>query len=647
MQELENALASLNPHASMAERHLGLIRLLQWIRGRETQGAQELLTLLSLSPQLREQFQQWWAVTSETVDITTLLADFGFAPRTSFMSEVGRRLRLRLLPMSPETNDAAELFELALDYDADNVWIAALDEPMLRGLSQRLTLPSQIVGLSLWQHELLDAMIYCASQIRSTAFAAEVRLRMSTDATKERPFHALSGDAESLRCAFVACPRDPELIARRAQRFRERLEACRLATTSVYSHLEENGISIGLVFQMRQMRKRIIRIKELMDCLLSPRPELSTQRLVLRLLTLSHDERSLRALIASNSSLLAAKVAERSAQTGELYITRDKKEYRRMLRQAAGGGAFISLTTFAKFALGGLGASVFWSGFLAGLNYSLSFLLIGLLHWTVATKQPAMTAPALAVRLKDVESKEALDAFVDEITHLVRSQVAAVIGNLSLVIPCVLLISSALWFGLERPMITEKEANYVFESLSLSSSIVLFSAFTGVLLFISSLMAGWAENWFVLHRMDSAIRYNPRISYWLGSERAARWALFWRRHISAFASSFSLGLMLGLVPAFASFFGLGLEVRHVTLSTGQITAALACLGFEAFTLDAFWWSLASIPVIALLNLLVSFYLAFRVALSAHNVSGLDRRRIRRAIFRRLLASPLSFVWPKV
>jgi site-specific recombinase len=660
MQELENILQALDPYATLAERHLSLIRLIKWIRGEDqktfntNQGSsfaplrriQELLALLRHSTALRDRFQRWWAVTSTTIDITTLLADFGFAPRTSFMSEVGRRIRLQVLPMSPETTDAAELFELTLDYDSDSAWLSALDDHTLHGLSECLRLPSKIEGLSLWQYELLEAIIYCASQVRSTGFSAEVRLRMSSDAIHSRPFHALSADAENLRAAFVDSIQDPELIARRAQRFRDRLEECRLATGSVYSHLEEHGVSIGLVFQLRQMRKRIIRIKELMDCMLSARPEASTQRLVQRLLTLSSDERSLRTLIASNSSLLAAKVAERSAQTGEQYITRDKKEYRSMLLRAAGGGALMSLTTLAKFVLGSLGASVFWSGFLAGLNYSLSFLLIGLLHWTVATKQPAMTAPALAGRLKDVESKEALEAFVDEVTHLVRSQVAAVIGNLSLVVPSVLLINAMMWALFDKPMITDKEAHYVLESLTLLGPMALFAAFTGVLLFLSSLIAGWAENWFVLHRLESAIRYNPRITAWLGALRAARWASFWRHNISAFASSISLGFMLGLVPAFASFFGLGLEVRHVTLSTGQLTAAVASLGLEALKNEAFWWCVASIPVIAMLNLLVSFYLAFRVALSAHNVSGLDRRRIRRAITKRLITAPRSFLWPK-
>jgi site-specific recombinase len=45
-----------------------------------------------------------------------------------------------------------------------------------------------------------------------------------------------------------------------------------------------------------------------------------------------------------------------------------------------------------------------------------------------------------------------------------------------------------------------------------------------VLLFASSLIAGWAENWFVFHRLDSAIAWNPRIVARLGAARAQRWA---------------------------------------------------------------------------------------------------------------------------
>ncbi len=651
MDNLHSLLNQLDAQSPLAQRHLWLIGLLDWLRGdgaspqASAQRVRTLLDALEKSPPIRHRFVAWWTLLAGTVDITTLLADFGFAPRTAFLSELGQRIRRKLLPMTPETTDAAELFELALDKDTDAAWLTALDDGTLRRLGALLYLPSYEPELSLWQHEVLDAITYCASQVRAIGFSPEMRLRMDAPALQTRPFHALAGDAEGFRAAYIARPGDAFQVAASAQQLRERLEACRQATTGVYSHLEAHGISVGLVFCLRQMRKRIVRIRELMDCLLSSSPQASTQRLIARLATLSREERSVRALVTANSSLLAAKVAERSAETGEHYITRDPAEYRTMLRKAAGGGAFMSLTTLVKFALMGLSLSVFWSGLFASLNYALSFVAIQLLHWTVATKQPAMTAPAMAAKLQDVESSAAMNLFVDEVTHLMRSQVAAVIGNLALVVPCVWTISAVMQSVSGQPMLTQKEAHHVLDSLTLLGPTVLYAAFTGMLLFASSIVAGWVENWFVLHRLDSALRYNPRITAAIGAERAHRWAGFWRTNISGFASNISLGFMLGLIPAFAIFFGIALEVRHVTLSTGQVAAAVAALGESAFKLPTLWWCVAAIPMVGFLNLAVSFYCAFRVALAANSVSVVDRRRIRNAIWTRSKAAPWSFLWP--
>jgi site-specific recombinase len=118
-----------------------------------------------------------------------------------------------------------------------------------------------------------------------------------------------------------------------------------------------------------------------------------------------------------------------------------------------------------------------------------------------------------------------------------------------------------------------------------------------------------------------------------------------RDNISGLAANISLGLMLGLIPAYAAFFGLGLEVRHVTLSTGQLAAAAATLGFDVLKMPALWWCVAGLLVTGALNVGVSFYLAFRLALRAHNVSGVDRARIRSAIWGRARTEPLSFFWP--
>jgi len=658
-RDLQSLLDTLDAQAPLADRHLWLIGLFEWIRGKSSnpQAAvsrvQLLLDALAAQPDARLRLAAWWHALVQTVDVTPLLADFGFALRTAFFSEFGDRMRRKLLPASPETQDAAELFPLALPHAFDAQWIAALDERQLARIADLLAPPDFVLPegidpgtvITPWQHTLLDAITYCAGQVVATGFSPELRLRMADAAREARPFQGVMMDVEWVRAEVLRRPRDPQALADAVQQLRERLDACRQAANSIYAHLEENGISVGLVFRLRQLRERLLRIRELLDCVLSASPPHAAARLLARLVLVGQERRSVRALIAANSSLLAAKVAERSAETGEHYITRDADSYRRMLRQAAGGGVLTAGTVLGKFGLGLLGLSAFWGGVWSSLLYAGSFVLIQLLHCTLATKQPAMTAPAMAARLKQIENQAGVERFVDEVTHLVRSQVAAVLGNVLTVFPVMLVLAWSIQAVSGAPLVRAGEAAHTLQSLTILGPTALFAAFTGVLLFAASIVAGWAENWFVLHHLESAMRFNPGIIRVLGPVRAARWAHFMRDNISGFASNISLGVMLGMLPALLAFVGIGLEARHVTLSTGQIAGAAVTYGLNVVHMPAFWLCIAAIPVIGALNLTVSFALAFQLALRAQNVGSPARARIRGAIWRRLLRRPLSFFLP--
>lgn len=656
--DLPELLETLDPDADLVERHLWLIALAAWLRGdcssvHATLSRLELfLDLMEARPDRRAQFQAWWRVLLKSMDGTSLLADYGFSSRSAFVSEFAERLRHKLLPATPETTDAAALFSLVFPVSFDARWLAALSENHLCRLGQLLTAPSSGrteevgAGLTAWRVMVLEALTFCTSQVRATGFSPELRQRMSAPARQGRAFHALARDLESARDAYLAaCGQRDADVGARLENFRERLDACRQAAATVYTHLDQHGISINLVFQLRQLRERVIRIRSLLDCLFSEHPGQSSARLMAHLVEVGQDRRSLRALISSNTSLLATRVAERSSRTGEHYITRTATEYRIMVRQALGGGALTAVTTWLKFLIMAWGLSSFWSGFWSGAMYAASFIVIQLLHFTLATKQPAMTAPAMAAKLKDLQAPQALAVFTDEVSHLVRSQVAAVLGNVLMVFPAVLLLAFGLHQGLGRPMIDATQAEYVLHSLNLLGPCLLFAAFTGALLFASSIIAGWVENWFVLHRLDSALRFNPRITGLLGRARAQRWSAFALANVSGFAANISLGFMLGLVPAVTGFLGLALEVRHVTLSAGQLAAACAALGWDVVRQPDFWWCMAAIPLIGGLNLGASFYLAFRVALRAHNVSHVERASVRQAIYQRWREAPSSFFWP--
>ena len=209
------------------------------------------------------------------------------------------------------------------------------------------------------------------------------------------------------------------------------------------------------------MRQRILRVKGLLLCLETAEPVLAAAQMLSHLVRVSRDTLSVRALIRSNTQLLAAKVTERNAESGEHYITRNGKEYRQMLRAAAGGGAVMALATWGKLFLYTLGLSAFWGGLAAGINYSLAFVLVMLLHWTIATKQPAMTAPALAAKLRSLNAPGAIDGFVTEVMFLLRSQFAAIAGNLVLVVPLAWLLGLAFTALGDTRMMTAGHARHV------------------------------------------------------------------------------------------------------------------------------------------------------------------------------------------
>ena len=644
-----------DPKATLAERHLWWVRLMEWLRHAPAKSLvkapdseaktalpllrlRHLLNMLDGNPAMRAGARAMVGRFWSEIDAPALFADCGFGARQSLLSEVTRRLRMRLLPGTPETADLAELFQLMFE-PADAGWVEQIDAELLERVAQLLA-PAEGDA---WRVAMLDATTILVSAIHASGYAPQLRQRMDRAQLADEPFRQLARAAEAVRTAVLE-GRHAEAL-RDATYLRALLDACRRAAASVSGHLEEFGVSVDIVYEMDQLMKRTQRIEMLLDCVLAPDPLPELKRLTLHLLYVAGEQEGFRPLLARHYSLLARHVAERNAEAGEHYITRDRTEYRDMLLRAAGGGAVIAGTTYLKFAIYALGVTAFWAGFWSGVNYAASFVVIMLLHWTVATKQPAMTAPALAASLRAGVDDEMVAGFVDRVAQLIRSQAAGIFGNLMICAPLVLAVQ-LVWQGLfGAPLLGEKEAEHVLHNLTLLGPTALFAALTGVLLFASSLIAGWAENWFVFHRLDSAIAWNPRFVARLGAARAQRWARWWRGNISGLAANISLGMMLGLVPALFGFFALPIEVRHVTLSTGQLAAAAGALGPEVLRSAEFWWCMAGIAVTGVLNLGVSFALAFSVALRSRGIQLRERRRIAAAIRQRMRQAPLSFMLP--
>ena len=485
------------------------------------------------------------------------------------------------------------------------------------------------------------------SQVRAAGLSRGIRSRMDHAEITDSPFYLLADAANAI---FLERPNaelaSPERFLQELNYFRAVLDRCRTATASVYQHLDENGVSVEVVFQVERMKAWLGRIDLLLTAWANAKGSRRFVHMTAELVSASQHRRSVGYLIRSTFADLARKVVERSAQSGEHYITRDGKEYGAMVKAAAGGGVITAATVYIKFFITGAHLSRFTEGLFASINYAVSFLGIHFAHFTLATKQPAMTAPALAHRLDQVGRPEGLDRFVDDTVAMIRSNAAAIAGNLVAVAPVAFLAQWLAGRFFHTDLISAAKAMATIDSFSILGPTPLYAIFTGVLLWASSLAAGWADNWFALHRVHDVIAYHRRLRFMVGPQGAQRIASFWKRNLSGIVANVSLGFMLGLGPEILSFFGPHMEVRHVTLSTGAVATAVGVLGPSVMHTAPFWLAVAGIALMGVLNVLVSFALAFNMAMRSRNLRGVDRKRVTGAVWRRILRDPLCLLIPR-
>jgi site-specific recombinase len=178
----------------------------------------------------------------------------------------------------------------------------------------------------------------------------------------------------------------------------------------------------------------------------------------------------------------------------------------------------------------------------------------------------------------------------------------------------------------------------------LRSGTIFFAMLTGLILWLSSLAGGWIENWAAYHQLPRAIAEH-RLGAALKPETLMRVSDSFSRNIAGWGGSVVLGFMLGMAPSIGYFFGLPLDVRHVTLSTGTLALGVTSRGLEVLGSGVLIWAALGIAVTFVLNLSVSFYLALRLALRAQDVSRGDYLEILRTLWREFRISPQEFFFP--
>jgi site-specific recombinase len=317
-----------------------------------------------------------------------------------------------------------------------------------------------------------------------------------------------------------------------------------------------------------------------------------------------------------------------------------------MLRVAAGAGVIVGAMALLKVLVTKTHLPPLWETLAVCLNYGLGFVVIHLLHFTVATKQPAMTAALLAARLDREDSTPAGAArLADLIVRTVRTQVVAIVGNVALAVPTALLVLSAFRAATGQSPVPAPKALHMLEELHpWASWALLHAAIAGVCLFLSGVISGYYDNLCVFGRVGERLAVHPVLLRLLGTARAARFANYIEHNLGALLGNLSFGFMLGGVGFIGFLTGLPIDIRHVAFASANTAYALGTLqGHEPESAAAF--AVAGVVAVGVVNVAVSYSLAFATAFRARHVRYERAGLVMRLVLKRLIRRPHDFVWP--
>lgn len=664
-RQLEVLMRRIDAAASWHERANWMIDVAEWLRHRPAVSLldrqswhkvrrQRLAIMLDWLDQHRDVRREVQKALQKTLREATgpeLFSTTGLPHEPGFFGELSERLARLVLPRHLSPTDLSSLFTAMFPDPEDAAWLVELDNELLVRLWKLMA--DDGISHMYWQ-QIEEAITYLTMTVVadgiSPAFRQRLEPKMPMRAT---PFLALRREMETW---LRAQPGD--LGALRSVRML--VAVCHAQTDRIYAHLDEYGVSVSLVYRVERMRAHLQRIGRLIDVRSGiPGPAISPavpgmaakagagrmQLLLCDLISAHHHRDSVRGLMRRSFALLARKMVERNADHREQAIARDSAGYRKVMRAGLIGGAVIAGTALVKTSLSSLGVGHFVDGALASVNYAASFLLIAALGGVLATRQPAVTAPALASRMGELDG-QGMRELIAESGQLLRSQSAGIFGNLLAVVPVTAALCALGWFALGGKSMPVETARQTLASLSLVGPTPLYAALTGILLWLASLAAGFADNWFALRRVREVVSNHRRLVHGLGAMRAQRCAAWLERNVATIAGSLALALLLGMAPVVAAFFSLPLDIRHVSLAAGALTAAAFSLGWESLMTPAFWLAAGGVAITALLSVAVAFACALALALRSRDLPRRARNVAMRAVLRRFVVRPWYFILPE-
>ncbi|WP_027384897.1 recombinase [Epilithonimonas caeni] len=498
------------------------------------------------------------------------------------------------------------------------------------------------------KNEMLFSLNILAWRVIGNALDVEVVKMAPEYRNFDNPFLALQNELDVLNADFKE---NPNFILSSTdevyKQIKVYLDQCLEFVNIAFKNSSKYGISSKTNQSLLKIRQQLQRMSDIVKLFVIDEEKdylINSKQLFFNVLKYKSHKNNLQDLISDSTRLMSHLITNHTAEMGTHYITSTVGSYMKMFWKASGGGVIVGALCVLKMLYSYIDTSDFAHAFLFSMNYAMGFVMIYLMRFTLATKQPAMTAATMAKVLSEGSNRSAYMEFAHVVSQLFRSQFIAFVGNVLLSFPVSLVIIYSLEILFKQNFAFEKSTKLLYDLDPFQSKAILHASIAGVFLFISGVISGNISNNSVFFQIPKRIAKNPFINYFFGQKIAKRLSVYYSKNWAGIISNFWFGVFLGATAPIGLFLGLDLDIRHITFAAGNFALGLYGKDFVV-TSYTFWISFVTVFIIGFFNFIVSFGLSMLLAFRSRKVELNEAREIFGEIFRYFVRNPFRFFFP--
>ena len=589
-----------------------------------------------------------------------LFTDAGLLNSVSFFKELRRRISRQLLPDQPSEENIQYVLNQLFYRPSDVKWVHQIPLDNWKELFEILAVSTfyEDSESKTTSKQILLAIMILSQRMGGLALQTDVRRMVPEYAHLNSPFIALDDELNNL-ARTLSKEDNPYLYIQDHELDYKQLNILAGQCEDFVNKADANTSKYGVTFSVNQtlllIRQQIKRIKRLYNYLFIEKEADKCEKTIafyLDMVKTNSKKNNIRKLIDDSVYNITYEITNYTGKTGEHYITSTTGEYFKMLKTALWGGVIVGFMCLVKLYMSMQpDQSDFFRALNYSFNYAIGFVLIYLTGSTLATKQPAMTASTIAKTLESLSdndnNKEKQKHYIEFsalFTRLFRSQFIAFVGNVFGAFPVSMLLAIGMSY-LSGYNIATKKSLHLLEDLNIwHTPVFLHACIAGIFLFLSGIIAGNVASVNNFNNFYYRLSEHPFLKGFFGKVRMQRVANWMQQKWPSVVSNIWFGVFMGSAWAIGHFFGLPLDIRHITFASGNLAYGLYGMNF-IISLENILWCILGIGIIGLGNFIVSFGLSLWIALRSREVPASELKYLGRCVWRAFKARPRAFFFP--